>query len=233
MRVKIVRVKMDGTRPIVRWTAMNAEPGPEPASSEPASPGVFQDRIVTVPNLISLARIACIPWFWWLLFGAGDRWGAALLWGALGATDWIDGWWARRFGSVSELGKLLDPVSDRAVLIVAVFAVGIDGSAPWWLVAVTLLREVLVALAALVLGALGAAPPEVTWWGKCATFGLYFAFPLLLAGASEIAAADGFRVAGWVCAAPSLVYSYLSAGQYAPLGLEALRQARAGKQGSA
>jgi len=196
----------------------------EPLAAEPL--GVFADRVLTVPNLISLARLACIPWFLWLLFSEENRWAAALLWGAVGATDWVDGWWARRFDAVSELGKLIDPVTDRAVLITAIVAVGIDGSVPWWLVAATLAREVLVAVAGLALGALGARRIDVTWWGKCATFGLYFAFPCLLAGASGNAAADAFRLAGWVFAAPSLAYSYLSAAQYVPLAREALRQGR-------
>ncbi len=189
---------------------------------------VFQDRVLTVPNLVSVGRIACIPWFLWLLLGADERWWAAVLWGALGATDWVDGWWARRFNSVSEMGKLLDPVSDRAVLIVGIFAVGLDGVVPWWLVWLTLAREGFIAVAGIGLGALGVRRLDVTWWGKCATFGLYFAFPLLLAGASDIAVADEFRVAGWVCAVPSLLFSYLSAGQYIPMGLRALKEARHG-----
>ncbi len=193
-----------------------------------AQTGGSEDRILTVPNLISVLRLACIPWFLWLMFGAQDRWGAALLWGALGATDWLDGWWARRFDSVSRLGKLLDPITDRGVLLVGMLAVGIDGSVPWWLVLLALAREGLVAVAGLVLLSLGGKPIDVTWWGKCATFGLYFSFPLLLAGASDIAAAEALRVAGWVCAAPSLAYSYLSALQYIPLGLESLRQRRTG-----
>ena len=193
---------------------------------------IFEDRIVTVPNLISFGRLACIPLFLWLLFGQDDRFGAALVWAGLGATDWVDGWWARRFDSVSELGKLLDPVTDRAVLIVGILAVGIDGSVPWWLVIATLAREVVVAIAGLVLGALGARRIDVTWWGKCATFALYFAFPSLLAGASDNVTADFFRWFGWACAVPGLVYSYLSAAQYVPLGLTALREGRAARLGS-
>ena len=191
--------------------------------------GVFDGRIITVPNLISVARLGCLPWFLWLLFGAGERWWAAVVWGALGATDWADGWWARRFNSESELGKVLDPVSDRLVLLIGVLAVGFDGSVPWWFVAATLLREGFISAAVLVIAALGARRVEVTWWGKCATFGLYFAYPFLLAGASEIGIAAAFRVAGWVCAVPSLIYSYLSAAQYVPLGLDALRSGRAAK----
>ena len=200
--------------------------------SEPREPqvGVFEDRILTVPNLISLLRLAGIPLFLWLLFSQDDRWAAAWLWGAIGATDWVDGWWARKFDAVSELGKLLDPVTDRAVLIVGILAVGVDGAVPWWLVVLTLAREVIVAVAGLVLGALGARRIDVTWQGKCATFGLYFAFPFLLAGASDVAVADWFWWAGWICAAPSLLYSYLSAAQYIPLGLEALHSGRLDKR---
>jgi cardiolipin synthase len=188
--------------------------------------GIFEDRILTVPNLISLLRLACIPVFLWLIFSQDDRFGAAILWGVVGATDWVDGWWARKFNVVSEFGKLIDPVTDRAVLIIGIFAVGIDGAVPWWLVILTLAREMIVAIAGVALGALGARRIDVTWWGKCATFGLYFAFPFLLAGASDIEIADWFEWAGWIVAVPSLVYSYLSAAQYIPLGLEALREGK-------
>jgi len=188
--------------------------------------GLFEDRLLTVPNLISLARLAGVPVFLWLLFSQDQRYAAAWLWGALGATDWVDGWWARKFNVVSEFGKLIDPVTDRVVLITGILAVGVDGSVPWWLVAAALAREVLVAVAGLVLGAMGARRIDVTWWGKVATFGLYFAFPFLLAGASDVSIADWFRMAGWIIAVPSLAYSYMSAAQYVPLARTALREGR-------
>ena len=168
---------------------------------EPAEPrplGIFEDRILTVPNLISLGRLACVPLFLWLLFAQNDRWAAGWVWGFVGATDWVDGWWARRFDVVSEFGKLIDPLTDRVSLIVPMIAIGLDGAVPWWLIIVTLVREGLVALAALVLGALGARRIDVTWWGKVATFGLYFAFPGLLLGASDHGSAEVFLVIGWV-----------------------------------
>ena len=191
-----------------------------------ASEGGSEDRVLTIPNLISAGRLACVPWFLWLLFGVQDRWGAALLWGMLGITDWVDGWWARRFNSVSKLGKLLDPISDRAVLLVGLVSIVVEGSVPWWLVAAALFREAMVALVGLVLLSMGASRIDVTWWGKCSTFGLYLAFPSLLAGASDIAVADGFLVVGWVFAGPSLIISYLSAFQYIPLGRASLRERR-------
>ncbi|HBM55678.1 MAG TPA: CDP-diacylglycerol--glycerol-3-phosphate 3-phosphatidyltransferase, partial [Acidimicrobiaceae bacterium] len=129
----------------------------------------------TVPNAISVARIACIPWFVWLLFAAEDRTAAALLLGALGATDWVDGWIARRFDQISEVGKVLDPTADRFLLLVAAPAMIIDGSVPTWFAVAALLREVLVGVAALVLAGFGARRIDVTWWGKTGTFALLFA----------------------------------------------------------
>ena len=186
--------------------------------------------IFTVPNLISLLRLASIPVFLWLLFSLEERFAAALLWGSVGATDWLDGWWARTFDAESELGKILDPLTDRFVLIVGIAAVGVDGAVPWIIVVLTLSREVLVSLGGVALAILGAARIDVTWWGKCATFGLYFAFPLLLAGASEVGVASWFWWIGWICLLPSLGYSYLSALQYFPLGVAALRSGREDKK---
>ncbi|MEM8708291.1 MAG: CDP-alcohol phosphatidyltransferase family protein [Actinomycetota bacterium] len=188
--------------------------------------GIFEDKILTVPNVISLARLACVPVFLWLLFSQDDRWAAAWLWGGIGATDWVDGWWARKYDVVSEFGKFIDPLTDRVALIIPILAIAVDGAVPWWLVFVTLLREGLVALAGVALGAMGARRIDVTWWGKVATFGLYFAFPFLLAGASTHSTAEWFEIAGWVVVVPSLIYSYLSAAQYIPLAREALREGR-------
>ena len=95
-----------------------------------------------------------------------------------------------------------------------IFAIAIEGVVPWWLVIVTLAREGLVRSPGLALSAMGGRRIDVTWWGKVATFGLYFAFPFLLAGASDHSTAAGFEIAGWVVVVPSLIYSYLSAAQY-------------------
>ena len=109
--------------------------------------GIFEDKILTVPNVISLARLACVPIFLWLLFSQDDRWAAAWLWGGIGANDWVDGWWARKYDVVSEFGKFIDPLTDRVALIVPILAIAVDGAVPWWLVIVTLTREGLVAIA--------------------------------------------------------------------------------------
>src|SRR5437763_1223687 len=128
------------------------------------------DRLLTLPNVISVLRLACVPLFLWLLFDRHDRAAAAWLLGGLGATDWVDGYIARRFRQVSTVGKVLDPTADRVLLGVGVVAILIDGSVPAWIAWVTIVREVAVSAAALVLAAMGARRIDVQWAGKAGTF---------------------------------------------------------------
>ena len=190
---------------------------------------VLGSRIWTIPNVISIIRLLCLPLFVWLLFGAEDRHAAAWLLGGLGATDWIDGWIARRFDQVSELGKLLDPVADRLLFLVGVTAIWIDGSVPWWIAFLTLVREGLVSVVALIIGALGARRIDVTWWGKTGTFLLMFAFPLFLVGNSDAGWADVGEVLAWICAVPGLAIHWYSAAGYVPAARDALREGRAAR----
>ena len=112
--------------------------------ADTSSSGVF-DRVWTVPNFISLARLACAPLVWWWLFGTDQPWPAAILLGILGASDWVDGWIARRYNQGSELGKILDPVADRVLLLSGVLALLIDDSIPRWYGILILARELLIA----------------------------------------------------------------------------------------
>ncbi len=187
-------------------------------------------RVLTVPNVISAVRLALVPVFLWLLFGVEDRHAAAWLLGALGATDWVDGWIARRFDQTSELGKVLDPIADRAVLFVGVVGIMIDGSVPAWFAVLTLVREGLVAVAAVVLGALGARRIDVTWWGKTGTFLLMFAFPLFLASEADLNWSGLARVLAWLCGIPGLAIHWYSAAGYVPAARDALRDGRAARR---
>jgi cardiolipin synthase (CMP-forming) len=171
-------------------------------------------RILTVPNLITLVRLCCIPVFLWLLFGEDDRAAAATLLAVLGATDWVDGWIARRFDQGSALGQKLDPIADRLLFIVAVTAMIVDGSVPVWFAVAVVVREVAVGLATVVLTARGMRGVRVTWWGKWGTALLMVAFPLFLFGASDIGVADACQVAAWLFGIPGLVISYYAAYRY-------------------
>jgi cardiolipin synthase len=186
---------------------------------------------VTLPNAITTVRLLCIPLFVWLLFGVGSRLAAACLLGALGATDWVDGFLARRLHQVSELGKVLDPTADRLLLGVGVVAIIIDGSVPLWLGIAVLVREVLVAASALALAAAGARRIDVQWVGKAGTLCLMFCFPLFLVGHSSLGAAwrDGALVAAWGFGLVGVCLSYYAAITYIPLARRALNEGRAGR----
>ncbi len=134
----------------------------------------------TWANLVTLIRLALIPVFVWLLFSTHHRALAAWLLGVLGATDWIDGWLARRLHQTSTVGKIIDPTADRILVMVGLISVAVAGGVPWWFAGITLVREVLVSVLTVVLAALGAARIDVLWWGKVSTFALMTTFPLFL-----------------------------------------------------
>ncbi len=187
------------------------------------------NRILTWPNLVTLVRFVCIPVFLYLLFGVEDRLAAALLLGFVGATDWVDGYLARRLNQVSEIGKLIDPTVDRLVLLVGVTAIVIDGSVPLVIAIVSLVREGLVAALAVVLGALGARRIDVSWWGKTGTFLLMFAFPFFLGSHADTWLDETFAVLAWACVIPGLAISYYAAAEYVPLARAALSEGRAAR----
>ncbi len=186
------------------------------------APKPVEWRPLTVPNAITLVRLLCVPVFVWLLFARDDRAAAAILLAVLGSTDWVDGWFARRFEQVSEFGKIFDPTADRLMMLTAVIATWIDGSIPWWFALLTLVREGLVTLAAVGLGVLGVERFDVTWWGKTGTFFLMFAYPLLLGGASSVGGADVLRILGWISGIPGLAISWYAAAGYVPIAKQAL-----------
>jgi cardiolipin synthase len=206
-----------------------SDPGAGAGSPEPRG-----DRILTIPNVITVVRLALLPVFVWLLFAKDDRADAAWLLAALGTTDFFDGYIARHFNQVSELGKVLDPVADRLLFFVGVGSILIDGSVPVWFAVAVLLREVLVAGATLALAAMGAARIDVTWFGKAGAFGLMMAFPFFLASHATVADLSWSGSAdtlAWICGIPALAFSYYSLALYVPLARKALRDGRAGHTG--
>ena len=193
---------------------------PEPeltVSDVGARPPSMFDGIWSLPNLFTLARLLCLPIFLYLLFGRDNRAAAAWMLGALGATDWVDGYLARRLGQVSEFGKVFDPTADRLLFIVAIVAIIIDGSMPVWFGVAVLAREVLVGLMMVIATLVFKMERiDVTWLGKCATFLLMFAVPGFLMGASDFPGASGFEIAAWILGIPGLILSYYTAFAYVP-----------------
>lgn len=178
-------------------------------------PEVVGDRILTVPNLLSLVRLLVMPVVWFDI--TGDRPVRALVvLAVLVSTDWIDGYVARRFDQVSRLGKVLDPISDRILIAIVVVALGAAGIVPWWALGAVLLRDVVVGAVGLTVLARGGTPPAVTRTGKAATFGLMFTFPtFLLAEAIGGEAREVLRTASFIGLAVATVLYYAAAVQYA------------------
>jgi cardiolipin synthase (CMP-forming) len=180
------------------------------------------DRVWTLPNLISAARVLLVGLFCWLLFGAGDRIAATVVLMIVGITDFLDGYLARRFHQVSTLGKVLDPVADRLVLVTGVVAITVYGAVPAWLAGVVLGRELLVSVAVVALAALGAKRIDVLWVGKAGTFGLMCCFPLFLLGDEHSSWARVLTDVTWAALVPALAFSLVAAAAYVPLARRAL-----------
>jgi cardiolipin synthase len=182
------------------------------------------DRVLTLPNAITVVRLLCLPIFVYLLFGRDNRAAAAWLLAALGATDWVDGFLARHLHQVSTVGKVLDPVADRLLFFIGVGGIIIDGSIPAWVAATIFVREGLVSVATIALAAIGVRRIDVTWVGKAGTFALMFAVPMFLGAESTLSYNDVFDVLKWLFAIPGLALSIYSALLYIPMARRAMAE---------
>jgi cardiolipin synthase (CMP-forming) len=162
------------------------------------------DRVLTIPNAISAARLAGIPVFLWLVLGprtaVADDWAVGVLIAA-GLSDWLDGKIARALNQGSRLGQVLDPAADRLYIAATIVALAVRGIIPWWLVGVLALRELTVGAALAVLRRrAGFGTLQVSLIGKTATLCLLYAFPLLFLGDHPGSPATVARVFGWAFA---------------------------------
>jgi cardiolipin synthase (CMP-forming) len=162
------------------------------------------DRVLTIPNALSAARLAGVPVFLWLVLGlrteTGDYWAVALLIVA-GATDWLDGKIARALNQGSRLGQVLDPAADRLYIAATIIALAVRAIIPWWLVAVLAVRELVVGGAlAMLKRRVGFGTLQVSLVGKAATLCLLYAFPLLFLGDHPGWGGTLARVIGWAFA---------------------------------
>ncbi|MGW0181075.1 CDP-alcohol phosphatidyltransferase family protein [Nocardia sp. NPDC003345] len=169
--------------------------GSETAASEPdpavAAGPVLSDRLLTVPNVLSVLRLIGIPVFLWLLLVVhADGWAFTLL-VLSGVTDFLDGKLARLLDQSSRLGALLDPLVDRLYLVTTLAAFVVRGLIPWWVAALLIGRDLVLSLTLRIYRRRGLEPPEVIYLGKAATFALMSALPWLLAGEMDWVG-DGF-----------------------------------------
>jgi cardiolipin synthase len=158
-----------------------------------------RDQVVNVPNALSALRLALVPVFFWLILRHRDGWALAVV-AVSGFTDYLDGNLARRWGQVSRLGQLLDPVADRLYILATLLGLAWRDVVPWWLVTLVVGRDVLLSVTIPVLARSGYGPLPVHFLGKAATFCLLYAFPLLLLAQIGGPVAQAALVIGWAFA---------------------------------
>ncbi|NRG42901.1 CDP-alcohol phosphatidyltransferase family protein [Rathayibacter sp. VKM Ac-2835] len=158
-----------------------------------------EDRIWTVPNILSMVRLALVPVFLLLIVEGEDA--LALLTLVLSSlTDYLDGWIARRFDQITRLGAVLDPAADRLYIFATVIGLAVRELVPWWLVAVLVARDLMLLVLAVILANHGYGPLPVHHLGKFATFCLFYALPLIMLGQAFPALAPASLPIAWAFA---------------------------------
>jgi CDP-diacylglycerol--glycerol-3-phosphate 3-phosphatidyltransferase len=161
------------------------------------APGGSRDRVLTVPNVLSVLRLVLIGVFVYLLLGThAYGWAVAVLM-ICGASDWLDGKLARLLDQYSRVGELLDPAVDRLFMVIVPISFAIAGIVPWWIIVVLIVRDGLLAAMLPVLRSRGLSALPVTYIGKAATFALMSAFPLILLGQWDALWSRVIGAIGW------------------------------------
>ena len=183
-------------------------------SDEASAAAARGERLITVPNALSAARLAGVPLFFWLvLVPKADGWAVVVLVCA-GLSDWLDGKIARAWNQQSRLGEILDPFADRLYIAATLIALALRSIIPWWLLGLLVGRELVLGVALVVLRRRGYGPPQVNLIGKAATLCLLYAFPLLFLGAHSGGVATAARVIGWAFAIWGTALYWWAAGLY-------------------
>ena len=145
------------------------------------SAGAGGTRIWTIPNVLSMLRLALVPVFLAFIV-IGDYVAALVVLVIASLTDLLDGYLARTLGQVTRLGQLLDPAADRLYIFAALVGLAANGLVPWWIVVVIVARDVFLLILGIVLANHGYGPLPVHQLGKVATFALFFGLPVIMLG---------------------------------------------------
>jgi CDP-diacylglycerol--glycerol-3-phosphate 3-phosphatidyltransferase len=135
-------------------------------------------------NLLTVLRLVLIPVFVWARLSGlpGERLVAAAVYGVAALTDLFDGLVARKTGTVTQFGRIADPLADRALVLSVLAVLVYTGDVPLWAASVVIGRDVLMVLGYKILQVKG-LKPEVTYFGKVATAVVMIALALLILAA--------------------------------------------------
>ena len=162
--------------------------------------GARTSEVWTIPNIISMVRLAGVPLFLWLVIGPeADVWALVVLM-ISGFTDWLDGYLARRLDQMSKLGEILDPVADRLYILAAVIGLLYRDIIPLWVAVLLPLRDLFLWGLVPFLRTRGYSALPVHYLGKAATAALLYSFPMLFLGDGDGPVATLAEVFGWAFA---------------------------------
>jgi cardiolipin synthase len=139
-------------------------------------------QLRTVPNLLSLLRLALVPVFLVLILN-GFNLEAVIVLIVASVTDYLDGYFARKLNQETRLGQLLDPAADRLYIFATLIGLSAVGYIPMWLPMIVIGRDLLLLFTYPILASRGYGPLPVHYLGKAGTFALLYAFPLLMIAA--------------------------------------------------
>jgi len=169
-----------------------------------------------LPNAITIVRILCAPVFLWMLLADGGadgalRWWAAVLFIVAIASDGIDGYIARRYDIVTDLGKLLDPIADKVLIGGALVGLSLLGELWWWVTIVILVREFGITIFRFI--ALRDRVIPATWSGKIKTIVQAIGLSLMLFP-FWLYVGEWYRWAGWGVVGLALVLTVYSGAHF-------------------
>jgi CDP-diacylglycerol--glycerol-3-phosphate 3-phosphatidyltransferase len=106
--------------------------------------------LLNIPNVLTVARLFMVPIFGYLVLAIEQtdsvQWASAAVFLIAALTDLVDGVWARRYGLVTNFGKIADPIADKALIGTALIALSIQGEIAWWVTGIIIFREVAITL---------------------------------------------------------------------------------------
>jgi cardiolipin synthase (CMP-forming) len=181
------------------------------------------DRVFTIPNILSFVRLGSVPVFVWL-FVTGRENAAVILYMTAAWTDFFDGYIARRFGQVSELGKLMDPLADRVMIVALAIALVARHTLPWWLATAIIARDVLILSAFPILERRGVERVRVNFIGKCATAALLAGLTWLAISETGFVWADQSGTLGMIFTVIGVVLYWVAAYMYLQVARTSLKR---------
>ena len=183
------------------------------AGARPGQEQIDHDRVVTVPNVLTVVRFLGVPLFMWLVLAQKEYGWAVVVLAVMGSTDWVDGYVARRFDQTSTLGRVLDPAADRLALIAVAVTLVLAGVVLWWYLAALLIPDLVLGISSLFYFRSHPDLP-VSRVGKVRTALLLAGTPLLVLSKLAIPGAAAYAVIAWILLALGLVGHWIAAVNY-------------------